>query len=342
MNLIERYLNEIGRRLPKDKREDICNELRSSLADALESRSLGEPSEADIVAVLEEFGPPEKVVASYSGDRYLIGPRLYPQFVTTLKIVVTVIAGLVVLGSAVAVLSSDSMLPALKVTLTGLVGNLIDSALTSLGIVVVVFALLERLDLRVDIPRERKEWKPRELPAIRDADLVPRFDSIAGIVFPAIILLLLNRFKEHIGISVRGDGARFAIGAVSDPGGELLLNDVVLDNLLWLNLSLLLPMALSVWLFWSGRWHLSTRVLRIGCDVFGLWVFMRICQGVVAARGELVASGLPEQIVDLLLRGAELAPLFYALVVVVSGGKHVYDGWQSARRNDFSLSSGSR
>ena len=101
MELIERYLNEIGRRLPKAKRDDIRDELRSAFDDALESRAVGDPSEADVVAVLEDLGSPETVAASYSGDRYLIGPKLYPQFKTALRIVVSVLASFVVLGFTV-------------------------------------------------------------------------------------------------------------------------------------------------------------------------------------------------------------------------------------------------
>ena len=70
MELIERYLNEVGRRLPKSKRSDICDELRSTLDDALEDRSIGRPTETDVVAMLNEFGSPQSVAASYSGERY--------------------------------------------------------------------------------------------------------------------------------------------------------------------------------------------------------------------------------------------------------------------------------
>lgn len=63
MELIERYVHEVGRRLPKKQRADVEAELRSLLMDALEARAgaapaAGAPSEADQAAVLVEFGPP--------------------------------------------------------------------------------------------------------------------------------------------------------------------------------------------------------------------------------------------------------------------------------------------
>ena len=39
MELIERYLQAIGRQLPRSQRADILSELRSALMDTLEARS---------------------------------------------------------------------------------------------------------------------------------------------------------------------------------------------------------------------------------------------------------------------------------------------------------------
>ncbi len=325
MELIERYLNEIGRRLPKAKRDDIRDELRSAFNDALESRAVGEPSEADVVAVLEDFGSPETVAASYSGDRYLIGPRLYPQFKNVLRIVLTVLAGVVVLGFAVSLFRGDFGLAKLARELVGLVTGLLDSAITSIGIVVIVFAILERLEVGGGV--REKRWNPRDLPAVRDVDLTRRFDSVAGIVFPAMILILINVFRDQIGVMVyTGTSVVFGLGA---PGGRLLLNDVFLDNLPWLNTSLLLAMALSVWLLWSGRWHTSTRILTIAFGVFGLYVFNRICQGAIGARSELLDAGIPERVVELFVTFLEPAPILLAVVVSVHAGKHLYRALRS-------------
>ncbi len=326
MELVERYLNEIGRRLPKSKRDDIRDELRSALDDALESRAVGEPSEADIVAVIEEFGSPEAVVASYSGDRYLIGPRLYPQFKTALRIVVTVLASLVVLGFAVSLFDGNLGLAKLAEKLGGLVTGLLDSAVTSIGIVVIVFAILEKLEVGDEI--REKRWNPRDLPAVRDVDLTKRFDSVAGIAFPAMILILINQFRDQIGVVVRsGTSVVFGVGA---RGGTLLLNDVFLDNLPWLNTSLLLSMGLSAWLLWSGRWHLSSRLVKIALDVFGLYVVYRICQGAIGARSELLNAGFPTRILELFVRGLELAPIVVAAVVVIHAGKHLHRAFKSS------------
>ena len=91
MELIERYVNDVGRRLPKKQRDEVRRELRSALLDAVEP-SEGEPSEADVVAALTRMGPPETVAASYRpADQYLIGPELYPDFKRVLGIVMAIL-----------------------------------------------------------------------------------------------------------------------------------------------------------------------------------------------------------------------------------------------------------
>jgi hypothetical protein len=324
MELIERYLNEVGRRLPKEKREDICEELRSAIDDAIEDRSFGQPGEDDVAAVLESFGSPQQVAASYSGDRYLVGPELYPQFVTTLKITATVFIALAALGSALAAISSPSFLDNLGASMARLVNGVIDSFITALGIVVVVFALLERLDLKIELGgKKAKAWNPRDLPAVRDADIVGRFESIAGVVFPAIVLVLINQFSDRIGIWVFSDSGRSAIGIAAGEDGVLLLNDVFVQNLPWINVSLILPMLLSVWLFWSGRWSLPTRLLRISFDVFGVYVLYLICEDLIDAQSQLQAADVPQVLVNLVLRGAEIAPYLVGAAVLLGAVSHL-------------------
>src|SRR5271157_3332190 len=92
MELIERYLQEIGRHLPANKRADILSELRSSLNDSLEAQTNDQPSEEAVIQIIKEMGAPRKVAASYYPEgQYLIGPEMFPLFQR--------IAGFVVAGT---------------------------------------------------------------------------------------------------------------------------------------------------------------------------------------------------------------------------------------------------
>ena len=68
MKLIERYVREVGRHLPRRLRGDVERELLSTLEDALEARGQkieGTSGDDAELAILADFGPPEKMAASY-------------------------------------------------------------------------------------------------------------------------------------------------------------------------------------------------------------------------------------------------------------------------------------
>ena len=92
MNLIDKYIAEVGKHLPRKQRADIEAEIRSTLEDMLEERKQTSPeNEAQVIELLKEYGEPRKVAESYVSPRYLIGPRMYPRMVLVAKIVLTVL-----------------------------------------------------------------------------------------------------------------------------------------------------------------------------------------------------------------------------------------------------------
>src|SRR5574339_1253788 len=95
MNLIDKYIAEAGKHLPRRNRADIEAEIRSTLEDMLEERKQGDSpaDEATVMDLLKEYGSPREVAAKYKTHQYLIGPRLFPIFETVIKIVLAVVAG---------------------------------------------------------------------------------------------------------------------------------------------------------------------------------------------------------------------------------------------------------
>jgi hypothetical protein len=75
MELIDRYLYAVCKHLPQKMKKDIEDELRSSILDAIDAKSGGNPTQEDIISVLKDFGPPRKVAHNYTtGGSYIIGP----------------------------------------------------------------------------------------------------------------------------------------------------------------------------------------------------------------------------------------------------------------------------
>src|SRR5512147_2725667 len=98
MNLIDKYIAEVGKHLPRKNRADIEAEIRSTLEDMLDERTQGKGpadkgpvDEATVMELLKEYGSPREVAATYQIHQYLIGPRLFPIFEMVLRIVFAVV-----------------------------------------------------------------------------------------------------------------------------------------------------------------------------------------------------------------------------------------------------------
>ncbi len=270
MELIDRYVYEVGRHLPRKNRADIQVELQSTLVDTLEARVQGEPSQEDVVELLKEFGPPQKVAASYwPQGQYLIGPNLYPLFrmVLGIALIVFIIVQLVLLG--IAMVFNQEILTFLSVL--DIWGEMIGIVFTTFGIIVIVFAILQRFDVRPETDQE--EWDPRQLPHIQEVDSVSRAGTVAEITFSLVIIAILLFLPDKIGVVISPGMV------VISPGMEVLLNPVIISYIPLLILSILLGIALDVILLWRGRWETGTRLAKIGTNLFGLYVLYVLISG---------------------------------------------------------------
>jgi hypothetical protein len=314
MSLIERYLSEIARRLPKRQREDVRNELRSALGDALDGQVEGEANEDEVVELLREFGSPDAVAASYRPEsQYLIGPDLFPTFKTVMGIVITILVSLVVLGFAIDLAVDPPEGMGVLIRLLELLSEIWDTALAAFAIVVIVFGILQWF---ASVEPEEESWDPRELPEALDAELVGPGDAIIGIALPIVFLALLNLLKGHYGVFV-------------EPGGEILLNDVFQDNLLWINLALGAGIVLNVWLLRTGRWLWPSRLFDWAINFYWIWILFKISGEVAARETELVTAGVPERIAGMMIKVVELIPWFVVLLVVWGIATSVYRGFRS-------------
>jgi hypothetical protein len=258
MELIERYLFETGRHLPRKNREDILAEIRSFLEDKLDESAAGKPTEDDVVKLLQETGSPQKMAASYAPEgQYVIGPSFYPIFrlVTTIALAATLgaqlLAWFITLWSGNTIQAAD------------LVSSLLISVPTTIGWVVIIFMVLQRAGVQ---PKLEEKWNPRNLPAIDNHEEVKRSDTIFGIAASSLFLALLVVMPEKIGI-------------YSGMGGEFFANPVILQTLPWIYASLALCIAFNIFLLWRGRWDVASRAVELGVDVFSIVVLTMLYKG---------------------------------------------------------------
>src|SRR4051794_12210004 len=165
MDLIDRYLNAIRRNLPRDKADDIVAELGDALASRVEEReeALGRAlTPAEIEGLLRAFGHPLVVAARYRKQQWLIGPDVYPFYLSVLRIVLALVAAALGVAALVNILFNhhDPLHAVLAVF-----GGLWIAVLVNLSLVTLVFAALERSGF----PAEHlRRWNPAQLPDVAD------------------------------------------------------------------------------------------------------------------------------------------------------------------------------
>ncbi len=276
MKLIERYIHEVGRQLPAKNRSDIQIELRSSLEDALENKVDGEPTQADVVALLKEFGTPKEVAASYYPEgQHLIGPTLYPLFRMVVGIVLAVAIGAQLLGLGASLLFNPEAIDLVQVAI-----SLLNSIPIALGMVVIVFIILQQFDVQPELLDS--EWEPRDLPQIEaDEEPVKRGGRIFSIIMSVALLILLLVSQGQIGF-------------VFSLGWQTFSNPVIVQYILLISLSLLLGIGLDIYLLWQGRWNTTSRLAKVSANVFSIFILFLLVQGHNAWLADQSASGFFE------------------------------------------------
>ncbi len=276
MSLIDRYVAEVGRRLPLFKgRKDIEKELHSTLQDMLEDRAQksGRPAdEALEIELLKEYGSPDKVAATYNPTPYLIGPRLFPFFVMVLKIVlaVLVVVLLVTTGVQLATHSPVAPLEFLGMLGQGLLG-IVSAAISAFGNIALVFAILERFVPAVDFGKEQEqEWDPASLKKEPEPDEVKPWEPIAGIAFTFIVFSIFNFYPQLISFyTFTGDHWV----------GFPLLSPAFFRWMPLINVAWIAEIILNGILLRTGRWQVSTRWFSVAIQFLQLGIAYLLLSG---------------------------------------------------------------
>jgi HAAS domain-containing protein len=186
--LTERYVQAVLRRLPADQRPDIERELRTSIADAIDTRVEGgtEPAAAER-ETLTELGDPARLAAGYT-DRplHLIGPELFLDYVRLVRFLLVLVVPLV--AAVVAVVGALQA----GATVGSVIGDVIGVAInTTVHIVfwtTLIFAIIER------IPQLRwsrlRPWTPDDLPEAQTRPAAAG-ELVAGTVMTVLVWTLV-------------------------------------------------------------------------------------------------------------------------------------------------------
>jgi hypothetical protein len=271
MVMIDRYVHEVGQYLPHRLRADVEAELRSLLTDSAEeqARTGGVPAGEELAAkVLRDFGSPKEVAARYAPEpQYLIGPRLYPAYVTAVKVMLPILAALT-LASVVAGQFRHSGEPPSVAAFVRATGSFLWSALVNLGLMTLVFALVERSTRRSEAGGNT--WDPSSLPAVDDPDRVSYFGRIFSLYLTAGLALAFNVFPDWVAVFVF-HGSEGRLYPLLAPEFNRYLP---LLNAWWL-----LAFVLNLAVLRHGRWRRATRWAAFGLEVFNAVILLLIVIG---------------------------------------------------------------
>jgi hypothetical protein len=264
--LTDRYVGEVLRGVPTGQRADVEQELRASIADAVDAADGGadagisapaDPGSGAMSAearALTELGDPARLAASLTdGPQYLIGPGLYWDYRRLLRALLMIVPGVVTL--TVSTVQAFTGTPPLEVLIDGLGMFLIVAAQvvfwTTLG-----FVIAEHTGTR-EMP-DRRPWTVEDLPKrpARQVTLGETVGTVLGLLV-GIAALVWQR-----------SGAQ-----VSDSGLSIPLLDPDLWTF-WLPALLVLMSAgvvLQLLAYARGRWTPALAGLRVAGDlVFGV------------------------------------------------------------------------
>lgn len=259
MKFVDSYVAEVGRHLPEKSRADIEKEIHSMIEDSLEdeSRAKGLPVDEDMeVEVLKRLGPPEKMATSYLPARYLIGPDLFPHFLTTLRIVIAVLTVVAAIGFGVSLARSQPTLP--EAIAQG-ISSLLNGLIYAVGIVVVIFAIIQLSTPGLKL--NSAEWDPRKLKAVPDTEKISLPEQIIEIFLSVLAITVFNLYPDWIGISSLVNGQWVHVP---------VLTDAFLRLVPWFSLLWALDIGHNVWLASKGRWEPALRWAQIALNLGGI------------------------------------------------------------------------
>lgn len=192
----KRYIYEVVRRLPKEKRLDIENELSALIDDEINHHT-----DKNIEEILLEFGNPSVLASQYlDKKRVLIGPRYYDQYIQLIQLIIPIVMGSVLLGMIVSKLMGTN--PFSIEWLIEIVAAMYNGALSAFAFITIGFIIAEHTQKET----AESNWHPKELKNVEIVDLrIKKAEPIFGMIFIGILIILLNFTPELFSIYSFGD-----------------------------------------------------------------------------------------------------------------------------------------
>lgn len=184
MNLVDRYVYDVTRRLPEKQRGDVGKELRAEIEAMIDDEAASKkPIKKHIYTVLLKMGDPAELADRYQDrQRYIIGPVYYGMYVQLLKMLMLIVIPIILFFTFTGRLASvnESMISAIFHT----IGAGLEVGVHIFFWVSVSFFLVERY---VNIKQsELQTWTPDQLPKLPNEQHITKTDAMLGIAWSVV------------------------------------------------------------------------------------------------------------------------------------------------------------
>ena len=179
----DRYLDAVAHEVPHDRRDEVRAQLRERIEVDLTRRvAAGTPAAEAERQALEALGDPRRVADEAAGPRWLVGPRVYPDYLRVLRLVAAI--ALPIIAAAVAIASGLAGQNPVEVVFSALAA--VASAAVQIAFwVTIAFVVVDRSGAQP--PSMRRAWTIEDLPAPARVT-VSLGDTITGIVLSVLLI----------------------------------------------------------------------------------------------------------------------------------------------------------
>ena len=325
IDIIDRYIHEVQRRIPEKQRHDIGKEMRSTIEDMLPQN----PNEHDVKNVLNELGNPAKL-ASHFNERpmYLIGPRYFDLYHTLFKMIapIALIISLISLfGQYFGPLSEEVNFPSMigSLILDGIL-IIIDVAIQLFFWLTFIFTVMERLSPRSEEPLTTsfREWTADDLKHVGLSSAQPPFSKfyiLVRLCWLAIWATVYFNANHLIGV--------YEYGKLTIP----VFNQNILQS--YWPLVVLVIVGELITLFVKAleeKWTGKVAMLQIGLEIITTVIFVFIITRAKLFNPEFapfmasIFNTTATDLMNLIIFGA-------IAVSILATGLAVYDAWKKSR-----------
>lgn len=302
-NYLDRYLAEVKRFLPKNKREDIGAELESYMLDSLEE----ENSEAVIAddrmkALLVKMGAPRDVANTYAPINTLIAPEIYPIFALVTRIVLIVVAIAIPVSMIIGMIASPPSSGGLISIFFEVVGGIWSGVTSALGTIVLIFYLVSRLGPEKLAGVKETTWDPDDLPELSKAEVPGVFDLAVTTTLTMVFVVFI--FYLYV------NDARLPIIQTGGASQIVAALPAILPILPFMAGIAILSIAKDSIIMVQGRWSGFTRLADLLLVVANIAVAGVLLSLMPLVQFEVVSGAIPsgfDQLQSLINLGLQIA-----------------------------------